>query len=425
MASEIKCPKCGTLIDVENVISSEMELKYQEKYQRQEEGLHAKMEEERKRFQEEQKLFEEKKRKENELFAQRLQQEKQKMESELQVNLRKSIAADFDTQLKLLEQTNKDNEEKLRLSRQKELEFLQKEQELKTKEAELDLSVQRKLQEERSKLSEDLRRLEEQKFQARESELQLRLKEMEMQLDAQKKMAEEMKRKADQGSMQLQGEVQELALEDLLKNSFPFDYIQEVGKGVKGADCIQTVRNQFGHECGKIIFESKRTKDFASDWIEKLKSDMRSLGADVAVLVTQARPKDMEGVDIREGVWICNFNEVKGLVQVLRDGIIKIYNAVKSQQNKGDKVHMLYDYLTSQEFSSQWKAIREGFLSMRMSIQKERDSMEKLWKSREKQLEKVLINAAHIHGSIEGIAGQHAIDFNIEEEVEGDNLLDG
>jgi hypothetical protein len=127
----------------------------------------------------------------------------------------------------------------------------------------------------------------------------------------------------------------------------------------------------------------------------------------------------------KNGVWICSFAEVKSLVHVLRDGIIKIANAVKSQQNKGDKVHMLYDYLTSQEFSSQWKAVRDGFMSMKLSIQRERDSMEKLWKSREKQLEKVLLNAAHIHGSIEGIAGQHTIDFNIEEESNGDNLLDG
>lgn len=214
--------------------------------------------------------------------------------------------------------------------------------------------------------------------------------------------------------MQLQGEVQELALEEMIRTAFPFDLITEVGKGVRGADCIQTVRNNFGQECGKIIFESKRTKDFANDWIEKLKADMRSQGADVAVIVTQALPKDMNGFGEKDGVWICTFNEVRPVVHMLRDGIVKISNALKSQENKGDKMHLLYNYLTSREFAEQWQAIREGFMSMKLSIQKERDAMEKLWKQREKQLEKILLNAAHVRGSIEGISGTD-VDLNLLE----------
>ena len=228
----------------------------------------------------------------------------------------------------MLEQNNKDNEEKLKLSRQKELEFLQKEQALKNREAELEISVQKKLQEERSKLSDELRKLEEQKSAAKDNDYQLRLKELEKQLDDQKKLAEEMRRKAEQGSMQLQGEVQELALEAMLQSAFPFDLITEVGKGVKGADCIQTVRNNFGQECGKIIYESKRTKDFGGDWIEKLKADMRSLGADVAVIVTQAMPKDMDGFGEKNGVWICQFTEARAMIALLRDSIIKVHMAL-------------------------------------------------------------------------------------------------
>ncbi len=207
--------------------------------------------------------------------------------------------------------------------------------------------------------------------------------------------------------------MQELALEEMLRTAFPFDEINEVGKGVRGADCILTVRNKFGQECGKIIFESKRTKDFANDWIEKLKTDMRSQGADVAVIVTQALPRDMDRFGEKDGVWICSFNEVKAIVHILRDSIIKVSAALKNQDNKGDKMHMLYDYLTSSEFAEQWKAIREGFMSMKLSLQKERDAMEKLWKAREKQLEKVLLNAAHIRGSIEGISGMEAVDLNL------------
>ena len=356
------------------------------------------------------------------VFTQKLEDERRRIQAATELSLRKSISGDFEHKLRLLEDANKDNEEKLRTSRQRELEFLKKEQELQNKEAELELSVQRLLQEERGRLSEEIRQLEGQKNAQKETEYQLRLKELEKQLEDQKKLAEEMKRRAEQGSMQLQGEVQELALEELLRATVPFDEISEVGKGVRGADCIQTVRNAYGQECGKIIYESKRTQSFSPEWVEKLKADMRSQGAIIAVIVTQTMPKDMGNFGERNGVWICSFAEVKALSYVLRDGVVRVFNAAKSQENRGDKMHLLYDYLTSSEFGEQWKAIREGFLSMKQSIQRERDTMERLWKAREKQLEKVLLNAAHIRGSIEGIAGKDAIDINLLEDG-GEDLL--
>src|SRR6187401_3274812 len=347
-------------------------------------------------------------RKKEDAFNTQLAEERKKIQQDTEQAIRKKISSDFKIQLRQLEQNNKDNEEKLKEARQQQVEFLRKEQELKNKEAELELSVQKKLQEEREKLSTEIRKLEEQRITAKETEFQLRLKEME--------------RKAEQGSMQLQGEVQELALEEMLRSTFPFDIVSEVGKGVRGADCTQTVRNNFGQECGKIIYESKRTTSFSNDWIEKLKTDMRSNGAEIAVIVTKAMPKDMDCFGIRDGVWICSFGEVKALASVLRDGVIRVFNAAKNQENKGDKMHLLYDYLTSSEFAEQWKAIREGFLSMKMSIQRERDAMEKLWKAREKQLEKVLLSAAHVRGSIEGIGGMNSVDLNLLEDGDEDRI---
>jgi hypothetical protein len=389
MATEIKCPKCGHQFEPNESIREEIEKE-----------LRIKAADWQK--------------KKNEEFQLKLDDEKKRIQQSLEENIRKNIGADYENKLKLAEQNNLEKEEKLKQARQQQLEYLKKEQELKNKEEELELSVQKKLQQEREKLSVEIRKLEEQRIAAKETEFQLRLKELEKQLDDQKKLADEMRRKSEQGSMQLQGEVQELALEELLRSAFPFDVISEVGKGVRGADCIQTVRNNFGQECGKIIFESKRTKDFANDWVEKLKADMRSQGADVAVIVTQALPKDMDRFGEKNGVWVCSFGEVRPVVQMLRDGIIKISTALKSQENRGDKMHLLYDYLTSREFAEQWQAIREGFMSMKLSIQKERDAMEKMWKAREKQLEKVLLNAAHVRGSIEGISGTD-VDLNLLE----------
>ncbi|MBL7742123.1 MAG: DUF2130 domain-containing protein [Chitinophagaceae bacterium] len=410
MPTNIKCPNCQHEFPLEAALNDELK----DAIEKEKQELRQKMNDHLKKKEEEMS------RKEAD-WKELLQKREKEIQEQITASLRKDIAADFENQLKMLEQNNKDNEEKLKQARQQQLDFLKKEQELKNKEAELELSVQKKLQQEREKLSEEIRKLEEQRIAAKETEFQLRLKEMEEKLEVQRKLAEEMKRKAEQGSMQLQGEVQELALEEMLRTAFPFDEVNEVGKGVRGADCIQTVRNKFGQECGKIIFESKRTRDFANDWIEKLKADMRSQGADVAVIVTQALPKDMDRFGEKDGVWICSFNEVKAVVYMLRDGIIKVSTALKSQDNKGDKMHMLYGYLTSSEFAEQWKAIREGFMSMKLSIQKERDAMEKLWKAREKQLEKVLLNAAHIRGSIDGISGMEAVDLHLLEPGENED----
>jgi hypothetical protein len=177
--------------------------------------------------------------------------------------------------------------------------------------------------------------------------------------------------------MQRQGEVQELLLEELLKDHFPFDIIGEVGKGVEGADCIQTVRNHLGYDCGKIIFESKRTKTFNNGWIEKLKADMRSKGADVAILVTQTDPKDLKCFGELDGVWVCSFSEVLPLTTAMRHTIIRIAEAKKGEENKGEKMQLLYDYLTGNEFRQQMETIVEGFLSMKSSGKKGKNNYTK------------------------------------------------
>jgi hypothetical protein len=401
-------------------IEKEMRGKLESEWRKRMEGLQA----EKHQLAQQRQQVEQQRQIQEEELNKRLLSEKEKLQASLSENIRKNLSADFENQLRMLQQTNQEQEERLKEARRQELEFLRREQELRNKEEELEIAMQKKILEARNQLSEVIRKEEAERSQLRETEFQLRLREMEKQLEDQRKLADEMKRKAEQGSMQLQGEIQELALEELLRQAFPFDEISEVGKGVKGADCIQTIRNQYGQDCGRIIYESKRTKDFSKDWVEKLKADMRSQGAEVAILVTQAMPKDMDRFGEREGVWICSFTEVKALALVLRDGVIRIAGALKSQENKGDKMHMLYNYLTSSEFAEQWKAIREGFLAMKISIQKEREAMEKLWKAREKQLEKVLLNAAHIKGSVEGIAGSDSVDLKLLEDA-ADELLMG
>ncbi len=426
MASPIICPNCKTEFDasesfrvqVETELRSKMESwqnKKQAEFAAQQEAFQQQLnakEAEKLRLLQEQQAEAQKK----------FEEDKKNIELSLQAQLTEKIAQDFQNKIQLLQQSEADNNKRLQEFRTKEMEYMQREQELRKKEEERELEFQKKLIEEKERLKQQIAQEELQKNAVKETEMQLKTKELEKQLEDQKKLVEEMRRKVEQGSMQLQGEAQELILEELLRQHFPFDLIEEVSKGVRGADCMQIVRNQFGQECGKIIFESKRTQHFGGDWIEKLKGDMRNVGADIAVIVTQAMPKEMPKFGEKDGVYICNFHEAIGMAGILRNALLKLAEAKKSQENKGDKMVMLYDYLTSNEFNEQWKAVREGFMNLKLSIQNERNTMERLWKQREKQLEKILLNSIHIQGSIEGIAGSN-IDFLLEDKQE-DFMLD-
>ncbi len=398
MANEIKCPNCGHPFEPNDAIREEVEKELRLKVK----DWQIKKDEE---------------------FAIKLVEEKKILQSNMEENIRKSITGDFENKLEILSKQNNENEEKLKDSRKKELDFLKKMQELKNKEEELELEMQKKIQQERTLITEQIRKQEMEKNSLKDSEHNMKLKELEKQLEDQKKLADEMRRKAEQGSMQLQGEVQELALEELLRATFPFDIISEVGKGVRGADCIQTVRNNIGIECGKIIYESKRTENFAADWIEKLKADMLGQGAEIAVIVTKTMPKDMRQFGEKNGVYICSFTEVNSLATVLRNAILKISESKKSQENKGDKMVALYDYLTSQEFVGNWNAIRSGFRQLRSLLQKEREDFEKNFKKKEKQIELIIQNSLHISGSIEGIAGHDSINMQIQDGLD-ENLLE-
>ncbi len=215
-----------------------------------------------------------------------------------------------------------------------------------------------------------------------------------------------MDRKVKQGSMQMQGEVMELALTEFLTNEYPLDVIEEVAVGKRGADVIQTVCNDAGEVCGKILYESKRTKSFKPEWIAKLKSDQRSQQTDLAVIVTESMPREMNHFGSRERVWICSFPEVKGLSFALREMLISVHSVRVAEVDKSDKMSLLYSYLTSTEFSQRIDAIVEGFSDMKTDIDKEKNAMQRIWKARETNIKKVISNTIDMYGSIKGIAGK-------------------
>jgi len=396
--SQIHCPNCGVSIDVQDILSHQLEEEIKKKYQNQLLGEKQKIEELEQKFKSEIDAFEEKKKHENTLFQERLskqlKEEKQRLEEMLKIKLKEEQAEQYEA---LQKELNEKSEQIKELNRTKaEIERLKREkEELKEKtEAESQLKLNELLHVEKEKI----KRLEEEKNE-------LKFKELMKQLEDQKKLTEEMKRKQEQGSMQLQGEILELAIEEWLVSQFPLDSIEEIKKGARGGDCIQTVNTRSRQNCGTIYYESKRTKEFSANWIEKFKADMRDKGADIGVIVTEAMPNDMDRMGLKDGIWICNYEEFKGLCHVLRESIIQLSTAISSQENKGDKMHMLYDYLTSNTFRMQVEAIVEGFSSLKSALDSEKRAMHRIWKEREKQIDKVMYNTIEMYGGIKGIAG--------------------
>jgi hypothetical protein len=377
-----------------------------------------KFKEEQEKFLAKQKQFEEGQEKAREEYLERLKKDREKIESEAKEKALKEAKESMEVLIKSLKEDLDRKKEENKKLQEKEVAFMKKELELKEVKEKMELEVQKRVLESAKKFEEDAAKKMSEKFELKE-------KEYQKQIDDAKKSAEEMKRKMEQGSMQLQGEVQELAIEDALRQQFPFDFISEVSKGVRGADCIQAVINKSQEECGKIIYESKRTQNFAGDWIPKLKTDMISSGADIAVLITQTLPKDQKSFSMVDGVWVCSFSEFQSLAAVLRDALIRVHATRASNENRGDKMQMLYTYLTGNEFRHQVEAIVEAFTTMKSNLDREKRQMMKNWKEREKQIDKVIENTLGLYGSVKGIAGSSVKTIEaLEFDDEDDHLLD-
>jgi hypothetical protein len=396
--TRIICPSCGTEIDVQDVLSHQLEEDFKRKYNAQLAMERKKYDAQLEQLNQQKEEFERKKQKENELFQERFNAKLKEERAALEVQLKTRIKEEQAEQIGLLQrELNEKSEQVKELNRSRaEIEKLKREKdEMKELvEAEAQKALNQKLAEEKDKI----RKSEQEKNE-------LLLKELHKQLEDQRKLTEEMKRKQEQGSMQLQGEVQELAIEEWLTVNFPLDTIEEIKKGVRGGDCIQVVNTRTHQNCGSIYYESKRTKDFQPSWIEKFKADIRQRGASIGVLVTDVLPQGMDRVGLRDGIWICTYEEFKGLCKVLRESIVQINAVVASQENKGEKMSMLYDFLTSNTFRHQIEAIVEGFTQMQAELDSEKRAMQRIWKSREKQIEKVITNTIDMYGSIKGIAG--------------------
>ncbi len=396
--SKINCPKCGEEIDVNDILYHQVSQQLKKQYDDDLNKEKEKYDEMSSKLANERKKLDEDKEKQKQEVADQVKKELKQQEQDLKRKIKAEAAEEQSDAINALREELEEKSGKIKELNKTTVEL----EKLRRENNELEESIKAKAEKELNiKLQSERERIQQEENEKHE----LKYKELEKQLEDQRKLTEEMKRKQEQGSMQTQGEVQELGIEEWLSAKFPLDTIQEIKTGELGADCLQIVHTRTRQNCGTIYYESKRTKSFQPSWIEKFKADIREKNANIGVLVTKVMPQDMDRLGLKDGVWICSFEEFKGLCTVLRESIVQISTAISSQENKGDKMGILYDYLTSNEFKLQIEAIVEGFTQMKSDLESEQRSMRAIWKKREKQIDKVLSNTTGMYGSIKGIAG--------------------
>ncbi|TKX28861.1 DUF2130 domain-containing protein [Campylobacter estrildidarum] len=425
---KIKCPNCGNFIDISLALYTQILDKAKLDMQKQKQEFEKEVNEKRAEYSkilselkaqkaEQEKLI-------SEQVSQKLDIEKQKIEQE--ALLQKQIF-----QKEFIEKFSKEHENEKKIM-QEELDKKSKElSELLTLKAENErLKREQKENEERLKLQikeEVFREFKEQErknlelekekirleFQSKNEEQDIKFKELEIKFKSVTQELDAAKRKVEQGSQQLQGEAAELLIEEYIQNEYFSDEVKEVPKGVNGADCLHIVKDAFGNTCGKILYESKRTKEFNKEWLDKLKLDSIAAKSDIAVLITKTMPKDKEKTHFKEGILICTFAEFKGVLAVLRESIINAYKLKNALQNKDEKNHILYEYLNSKEFNTQITFILKTYQTMREELEAEKRALQNIWKKRERAIENLSFNSTAIVSSLNAIFS----------DLKGENLI--
>ena len=409
----IKCPNCHVDIDVNEILYHQLEEELKQKNLAKQKQLQDEIEAQKLAYKEafdslqtkEEAIAEQQAKYKRDLkkateikLEEQLHLEKQKLKAQI----RAKIVAEREDEMKLLSdelQKKSEQVKELNVSKAQIVKLQMEKEELSSKaKADAEIELAKRLTEEKDKLRKLL-----------DEEIALKIRAKDEQIEQMRRDIESAKRKAEQGSMQIQGEALELSIETWLTSQFPFDTVDEVKKGAFGADCIHTIHTRTLQNCGIICYESKNTKAWSDSWIVKLKQDMLKVDADLGVLVTAVYPNNMNRMGFVDGIWVCNLDEFKGSVSLLRESLIRVHQTIKREENRGDKMALLYHYLTGNEFQLQLQSIVDGFMRMQNELDKERRSLMASWKRRQKLIDAVLQNTTEMYGSLQGIAGTGVI----------------
>ena len=315
---------------------------------------------------------------------------------------RQAAAADLDAKTRELGELHdllKSRDEKLAEAQRAQADLIRKQRELDDARRELELTVEKRVQ-------DGLAETRAQAKREAEEGLKLRVLEKDQTIASMQQTIEELKRKAEQGSQQMQGEVQELELENLLRAKFPYDLIEPVPKGEFGGDTLHRVMTTAGQACGSILWESKRTKNWSEAWLAKLRDDQRTARAEIAVLVSQALPRGIDSFDVVDGVWITTPRAALPVATILRHSLLEVSSARLASDGQKTKTEMVYQYLTGPRFRHRVEAIVESFTSMQEDLERERKTLTKQWAKRAAQIERVMNATVGMYGDLQGIAGK-------------------
>lgn len=383
----IKCPNCGKEIPLTETLFHQIKESLRKEFEVQAKEKEQELAKREKQVEDSEKTIEQR-------VSEKLKAEREKLKQDGKKEAEEALLLER----KDLQEQLAEKEKKIEESQSIELDLRKKVREAEEAKKDAELIVARRIDEEREKIEQKALEIYSEGHRLKDLEKDKKINDMA-------KMIEELKRKAEQGSMQTQGEVLELDLEALLKTRFPVDEVEPVPKGMRGADILQKVFNQSGQYCGTIVWETKRTKAWNDGWIEKLKDDQREVKAEIAVIVTESLPKGINSFTQLGGVWITNFILAGSLADVIRTGLIQLSQAKLSAIGKNEKMEVLYNYLSGPEFKQKVEAIVEAFKTMKEDLDQEKRAMTRIWAKREKQIERVITNTASMYGDMQGIVG--------------------
>lgn len=387
---EIDCPNCQHHFALDEIYTHQIEARFKKDFETKNQEL---VKNQKSLFEKEEALQKARDSLDEEV-KKRLQNERDSLTKQAQEKARE----DYQVELKDKDRQLAEKSTKLDEANKKELEFRQKIRDVEEKEKNLELEIQRRCDDQAKRATETAQN-------AFDDKLKMLQKEHELTLEGLKRKNDELTKKIEQGSQQAQGEVLEILLEENLKSLFPIDMIDPVPKGISGADIIQTVNNNHGKDCGTIIWEFKNAKNWTDSWIQKLKDNQRQTKSDIAVILTVTLPKEIRGFGYVEGVWVTDIHSYASLCKALRMSLEQLHSVRQANLGKNEKMEVIYDYLSGNEFKQRVQSIVEAFQTMKLDLDKEKIAIQKLWAKREKEIDRVVVGTVGMYGDLEGIIG--------------------
>jgi hypothetical protein len=419
----VVCPQCKTEIKLTESLAAPLLESIRRDYEKRLTQKDADIAKREKTLHEREAALQKQKESMDDQVAQKMQQEQVRIAAEEAKKAKLALGNELDRKVKEineLQEVLQQRDAKLADAQKAQAELIRKQRELDDARRELELTVEKRVQ-------TDLSAAREKAKKEAEDEMKLKVMEAEQTIASMQKQIEDLKRRAQQGSQQLQGEVQELEIESLLSARFPRDSIQPVPKGEFGGDILHRVTGPLGQPCGTILWESKRTKNWSDGWLPKLREDQRAAKAEIAVILSQVLPKDVDTFGLVNEVWIAHPKVALPVAVALRQTLIEIAGARQASEGQQTKMEMVYRYLTGPRFRQRIQAIVEAFSSMRDDLDRERKAITKQWAKREEQIDRVMQATVGMYGDLQGIAGktlqeieglefQGLLDFNTAEE---------